>query len=103
MLRDDESAKRHGADQGWILTTQFYGRAGRNGRRIGKQRATSRGHEMMIPLSSHRARRNPQSSTRHATGSSRVPYMNTALAFKLLPDDDGDELRGGKMGFFGPS
>src|SRR5579864_8653320 len=54
---------------------------------------------MMIPLSSHRVRRNPQSSTRHATGSSRVPYMNTALAFKLLPDDDGDELRGGKMGF----
>src|SRR3984893_508855 len=53
---------------------------------------------MMIPLSSHRVRRRAQSSTRHATGSSRVEYMNTALAFKLLPDDDGDELRGGKMG-----
>src|SRR3984893_3930174 len=54
---------------------------------------------MMIPLSSHRVRRNTQSSTRHTTGSSRVQYMNTALAYRLLPDDNGDELRGGNMCF----
>ena len=54
---------------------------------------------MMIPLSSHRVRRKAQSSTRNAIGASRVQYMNTALAYQLLPDDDGDGLRDGKMGF----
>ena len=52
---------------------------------------------MMIPFSSQAARRNQPKRTRRGE-SSPIPYMHTALAAQLLPDDEGDELSG-KMGF----
>ena len=54
---------------------------------------------MMIPLSSHRVRRNPQSSTRHGVGSDGIQYMTTALAYQLGPDDDDEKRGGARMGF----
>lgn len=54
---------------------------------------------MIIPLSSQSTRREERSPARHIGGSSPIPYMHTALAAQLLPDDDGDELPHGKMGF----
>ena len=54
---------------------------------------------MIIPLSSPKARRTP-STTTDRTGWTRIPYIPTALAVQLLPDDDDqDELPNGKMGF----
>ena len=50
---------------------------------------------MIIPLSSHRVRPDRQRPRHDGPGSCRIPYMETALAYQLLPDDDGD----GRMGF----
>jgi len=52
---------------------------------------------MMIPFSSPGARRNRHKLT--PRGESPIPYMHTALAVQLLPDDEGDQFGGGKMGF----
>src|SRR4029077_14446702 len=53
---------------------------------------------MIIPLSSRRVRpENRQRPTHQGTGPSRIQYVHTALAYQLLPDDDGDGDR--KMGF----
>jgi sec-independent protein translocase protein TatC len=52
---------------------------------------------MIVPLSSGRTRGKVQSPTPHAGGAHRVPYMPTALAVQLLPDDEGEPL-GGRMG-----
>jgi sec-independent protein translocase protein TatC len=54
---------------------------------------------MIIPLSSQRVRRTERPTTRDSVGSSRIQYMRTALAVQLLPDDDDEERREGKMGF----
>ena len=49
---------------------------------------------------SHNVAGRPEKSLRHRDGApSGVKYMTTALAVQLLPDDDGNELRHGKMGF----
>jgi sec-independent protein translocase protein TatC len=53
---------------------------------------------MIVPLSSQRVRRTER-PTHNRSGSSRNPYMRTALAVQLLPDEDNRELRDGKMGF----
>jgi sec-independent protein translocase protein TatC len=53
---------------------------------------------MIIPLSSPKFRRTAPASA-HRTGSNRTPYIGTALAVHLLPDDDQDESPNGKMGF----
>ena len=52
---------------------------------------------MIIPFSSKRVRQE-RATPPASEESNRLPYMQTALAVQLLPDDD-DELRGGKMGF----
>ena len=52
---------------------------------------------MMIPLSSRRSRTPRLEPPRPATPA-HVPYMQTALAYQLLPDDEGD-ARQGEMGF----
>jgi sec-independent protein translocase protein TatC len=52
---------------------------------------------MIIPLSSHRVRLDRQRPAHHGAGSSRIPYVETALAYQLLPEDDRDG--DGKMGF----
>jgi len=52
---------------------------------------------MIIPFSSRRVR-HERATPPASEESNRLPYMQTALAVQLLPDDD-DELRGGKMGF----
>src|SRR5713226_4238827 len=94
VLREDESAERRcRLDSHDSILRQSRPETGVES----ASSAIVKGHEMMIPLSSHRVRRNAQSSIRHTTGSSRIQYMNTALAYQLLPDDDGDGLRGGKM------
>jgi len=53
---------------------------------------------MMIPLSSRRSRRSDQRPLRPGAQPDGTPYMTTALAYQLLPDDDDDERREGKMG-----
>jgi sec-independent protein translocase protein TatC len=55
---------------------------------------------MMIPFSS-RLRRRDEMPAAHDGTSRPMQYMQTALAVKLLPDDDsdGDDLREGQMGF----
>ncbi len=52
---------------------------------------------MMIPLSSRPVRRVPLQKLRPAEPT-RTPYMNTALAYQLLPDDDRDEFQDSQMG-----
>jgi len=53
---------------------------------------------MMIPLSSPQVRRRRASRQVRMDVPGRAPYVPTALAFQLLPDDYG-ELRDGRMGF----
>ena len=53
---------------------------------------------MMIPLSSPQVRRRRSSREVRTGVLSRSPYVPTALAYQLLPDDDG-ELGDGRMGF----
>ena len=53
---------------------------------------------MIIPLSSARSRRTTASPIRKTDGGpSWAPYMPTALASQLFPDE-GEELKEGKMG-----
>ena len=52
---------------------------------------------MMIPLSSRRPPKHRPAQPRPAKPTP-IPYVNTALAFQLLPEDDDDE-RQGAMGF----
>jgi sec-independent protein translocase protein TatC len=52
---------------------------------------------MIIPFSTKRVRRERETLS-PLEGSDRLPYMHTALAAQLLPDED-DGLREGRMGF----
>jgi sec-independent protein translocase protein TatC len=52
---------------------------------------------MIIPFSSRRVRN--QNVVRPTDGANHLPYMHTALAVQLLPDEEGD-ARDGTMGFW---
>lgn len=54
---------------------------------------------MIIPLSSKRSTRPAQSRQPSSHEARRAQYIQTALAVQLLPDDDGEALGSGRMGF----
>ena len=53
---------------------------------------------MIVPFSSRGSRAKERRLT-GGEGIRRIPYVPTALAYKILPEENGDGLREGKMGF----